>query len=135
MVRRIQVILTDDLDGGDAEETVQFGLDGTQYEIDLSAKNATKLRSLFAKYVGAGTRVGRLGTIHRSVGRGSDAEENRAIRAWAETKGIEVAPRGRIPVDLIKRYRADQRGEPVKDRKPSEPGDGAGTIRRGRRRA
>ena len=61
MAQKVQVLLVDDLDGGEASETVSFALDGNNYEIDLSGKNATELRDSFAKYVGAARKVGRSG--------------------------------------------------------------------------
>src|SRR3954471_23316186 len=85
--------LVDDLDGGDAEETVKFALDGIQYEIDLSTKNASKLREALSPYVSAGTRTGRGGVLPggRAASRaraGGDRDQNRAIREWAQSKGI-----------------------------------------------
>jgi hypothetical protein len=41
MAQKITVTLEDDLDGGPADQTVRFGLDGAEYEIDLSISNAT----------------------------------------------------------------------------------------------
>jgi hypothetical protein len=106
------VKLIDDLDGTTASETVKFGLDGVSYEIDLSAKNADKLRSALAPYVEKGSRVDRrrVATIGgRSAGgraRGGSAErdQNKAIRAWAQRKGYDVAPRGRIKQELVDQY-------------------------------
>jgi len=101
--------LIDDLDGGEAVETVTFGLDGHSYEIDLSTKNATKLRNALAAFVDSGSRVsGRSGVTSRS-GRGrstaaAEREQNQAIRAWAQRKGIEVAPRGRIKAEVVEQY-------------------------------
>jgi hypothetical protein len=100
--------LIDDLDGGEAHETVKFGLDGHSYEIDLSSKNANKLRNALAPYLEHGTRVsGRVGTFGAPRSRGGatgDREQNKAIRAWAQRKGIEVAPRGRIKSDVVEQY-------------------------------
>src|SRR5919199_5694831 len=70
--------LVDDLDGGDADETVKFALDGIQYEIDLSEKNATKLREILAPYVAAGSRVARGGVVgggRAARGRGGAAAD------------------------------------------------------------
>src|SRR5512144_2776003 len=81
--------LVDDLDGGDADETVKFALDGVQYEIDLSSANAEKLRDVFAQYIAHGTKVGRGGVVvggRAARGRGgatADREQNKAIREWA----------------------------------------------------
>jgi hypothetical protein len=104
--------LVDDLDGGDAEETVKFSLDGVQYEIDLSKKNAGKLRDLFAPYVTAGSKVGRGGVVvggRAARGRGgatADREQNKAIRAWAKKEGKEISDRGRIPQEIVDEYHA-----------------------------
>ena len=102
--------LIDDLDGGEAQETVKFGLDGHSYEIDLSTKNANKLRNALAPYLENGTRVGRIGSTMRvggGRGRGgavAEREQNKAIRAWALRKGLDVAPRGRIKQDIVDQY-------------------------------
>jgi hypothetical protein len=114
VARREIVVLEDDLDGGKADETVKFALDGVQYEIDLSDKNATKLRNLFADYMAAGRRVGRGGVVvggrAAARARGSaaaDREQNKAIRAWAKRKGRNISDRGRIPQEIVDEYNAD----------------------------
>ncbi|HLL68323.1 MAG TPA: Lsr2 family protein [Micromonosporaceae bacterium] len=114
MAKRTIHMLVDDLDGGDADETITFALDGTQYNIDLSKKNAAKLRDAVAKYVSAGTKVGRVGGAPTRVaggsGRGSarsDRDQNRAIREWAQAKGIEMSDRGRIKQEIVERYQAE----------------------------
>lgn len=110
MARETITKLIDDLDGGEAHETVRFGLDGHSYEIDLSTKNATKLRNALAGYVESGTRVsGRSVGLIRSGGRGrggavAERDQNKAIRAWAQRKGLDVAPRGRIKQDIVEQY-------------------------------
>ena len=103
--------LIDDLDGGEAHETVKFGLDGHSYEIDLSTKNATKLRNVLTPYLDSANRVsGRVAPPSRRVagrGRGSvpaERDQNQAIRAWAQRKGLEVAPRGRIKHEVVEQY-------------------------------
>jgi hypothetical protein len=98
--------LVDDLDGGVAHETVTFGLDGHLYEIDLSSKNAKKLRSELAMFVEHGSRVSaRAATSARRVGRSNAGaaypDQNRAIREWAQAKGYEIAPRGRIKQEIV----------------------------------
>ncbi|TDB70535.1 Lsr2 family protein [Micromonospora sp. KC723] len=106
--------LVDDLDGGDADETVKFALDGVQYEIDLSNSNAEKLRETLAPYVAAGTRVGRGGVVvggRAARGRGgatADREQNRAIRAWAKKQGKEISDRGRIPQEIVDEFHASR---------------------------
>ena len=118
MAKRVIHELIDDIDGKTADESVTFGLDGVQYEIDLSADNAAKLRDALAPFVAAGTRVAR-GTAApavtgrgREAGRGrsssrADREQNRAIREWAIAKGLEVSDRGRIKQEIVDRYNAE----------------------------
>jgi hypothetical protein len=114
MAKRTIHMLVDDLDGGEAEETVKFAIDGTQYEIDLSKKNVEKMRDALAPYLAAGTKVGRAGSIPARVGlprgRGGaavDRDQNRAIREWAQAKGIAVSDRGRIKQEIVDRYHAE----------------------------
>ncbi|MEV0805598.1 Lsr2 family protein [Micromonospora sp. NPDC050200] len=110
MAKQIIHKLVDDLDGGDADETVKFALDGVQYEIDLSNSNADKLREAFGPYMTSGTRVGRGGVVvggRAARGRGgatADREQNKAIRAWAKKSGKEISDRGRIPQEIVDEY-------------------------------
>ncbi len=112
MAQKVQVLLVDDLDGGEASETVGFSLDGASYEIDLSKKNADLLRDTFAKYVGAARKAGRSGggSGARSSGgrsRGGtsmDRDQAAAIRSWAKKQGLKVSDRGRIPATIIEQY-------------------------------
>ncbi|WP_348774178.1 Lsr2 family protein [Micromonospora sp. WMMD1155] len=112
MAKQIIHKLVDDLDGGDADETVKFALDGVQYEIDLSKANAAKLRDAFASYVAAGTKVGRGGVViggRAARGRGgatADREQNKAIREWAKKSGKDISDRGRIPQEIVDEYHA-----------------------------
>ncbi|WP_329111311.1 Lsr2 family protein [Micromonospora sp. NBC_01699] len=111
MAKQIITVLTDDLDGGDADRTVEFALDGISYTIDLSEGNAGSLRKLLDPYIAAGTRVGRGGVGPRRPVTGatptrSDREENRAIREWAVSNGHEVSERGRIPGAVVEAYKA-----------------------------
>jgi hypothetical protein len=110
MAQKVQVTLVDDLDGGQAEETVAFALDGSAYEIDLSAKNAQKLRDGFAAYVAAARKIGRTGKRARTSGGAAtaDREQNQAIREWAKKKGLKVSERGRIPAEIVERYHAQR---------------------------
>ena len=111
MAKKVTVTLVDDFDGeGAADETVEFGLDGVSYEIDLSSKNASKLRGDLKQWVDAGRRVGgrRRG---RSAGTGQgraaiDREQSAAIREWARRNGHNVSTRGRIPADVIDAFHA-----------------------------
>jgi hypothetical protein len=114
MAKRVIHELIDDIDGKPADESITFGLDGVQYEIDLSKKNAQRLREAIAPFVEAGTKVGR-GGINVSAGRGrgrggparTDRDQNRAIREWAQSRGIEVSDRGRIKQEIVDRYHAE----------------------------
>lgn len=115
MVQRVQVLLVDDLDGTDADETVTFGLDGVSYEIDLTAENAEALRNAFSTYVAHARRSGgrKIASARRSSG-GSVATGGRKgarpdlteIRSWARENGYEVSDRGRISAAVMEAYEA-----------------------------
>lgn len=104
MAQKVLVQMVDDIDGGEASQTVPFGIDGIQYEIDLSDDNATGLREEFARYIAASRRTG--GRKIRSVAgvattTSADRERSREIRAWALANGWDVSERGRIPATVI----------------------------------
>jgi len=109
MAQKTIVQLIDDLDQGAAEETVSFALDGTSYEIDLSAKNAAKLRDALAVYVANARRGGRAAASSAPrrgrSGRG-DREQTQAIREWARKNGFKVGEKGRIPGNVLEAYHA-----------------------------
>lgn len=108
MAQKVQTLFVDDLDGSVAEGTVRFGLDGTEYEIDLNAEHATALRNALAAYVGAARRVG--GSTRKpariSRRRSADGLNPTEVREWAKTQGIEVKDRGRVPSDLVVKFKA-----------------------------
>jgi Lsr2 len=111
VAQKVQVLLLDDLDGSEAQETVTFSLDGTSYEIDLSKGNAGNLRDALAKYVGAARKAGRTAAARQSSGRSRasggaaiDRDQAAAIRAWAKKQGLNVSDRGRIPASIIEQY-------------------------------
>jgi hypothetical protein len=109
MAKKVTVTLIDDFDGSvAADETVEFGLDGVTYQIDLSSKNATKLRGELKKWLEAGRRVsGRRRGRARSGRRAAiDREQSAAIREWARRNGHNVSTRGRIPADIIDAFHA-----------------------------
>lgn len=113
MAKRTVVELTDDLDGSEAHETVRFGLDGDDLEIDLSEGHAAEMRELMAPYVAASRRAGggrASATVRRPAGKPSSSGDvdPKAVRAWAEANGIEVNARGRLKSDVIEQYRAAQ---------------------------
>lgn len=106
MAQRVHIILTDDLDNTvEADETVTFGLDGTTYEIDLTAANAARLRDALAPFVAKGRPIagGRAKTTKRRRASANDATE---IRAWARAKGLAVNDRGRVPADIRAAFEA-----------------------------
>lgn len=106
MAQRVQIILEDDIDGGPADETVTFGLDGVTYEIDLNEKNASALRDALARYTGNARRAGgRRATGRRATGRKSAAKSNSfEVREWARANGHSVSDRGRISADVMAAY-------------------------------
>ena len=108
MAQKVQVLLVDDLDGGEATETVAFSLDGTTYEIDLSSDNAGKLRKEFAPYVDHARKAsgGAAGGRRRRTRTGPGRERSSEIRAWAKQRGYKVSERGRIPAQIISEYDA-----------------------------
>jgi hypothetical protein len=106
MAQKVQVVLVDDLDGGHAEETVMFSLDGVSYEIDLSHDNAAGLRDALAPYVGHGRRVGSARRPGGRAGRAKGSTDPAEVRAWAKEQGIAVNERGRISAELLGRFRA-----------------------------
>jgi hypothetical protein len=105
MASRTIVELTDDVDGKPAAETVTFGLDGRVFEIDLSTKNAKALRQTMEPWVASARRVsGR--SRHAAPRRVETGVDIAAVRAWAASNGIEISARGRLPKDVVERYRA-----------------------------
>jgi hypothetical protein len=107
VAQKIQVLLIDDLDGSAADGTVRFGLDGTEYEIDLNAEHAQALRDALSRYVQAARRAGggarRPARGGHPAARGVDSTE---VREWAKAQGIQVKDRGRVPAELVARFKA-----------------------------
>jgi hypothetical protein len=103
MSSKVIVTLEDDLDGTKADVTVEFGLDGAAYAIDLSDDNAKKLRGALDGYVSKARKVSGRRSSSRKTSYGID---NRAVRRWAEANGIEVSKRGRIPQDVVSQFRS-----------------------------
>ncbi|MGC0249275.1 histone-like nucleoid-structuring protein Lsr2 [Pseudactinotalea sp. Z1748] len=102
MAQKVKVLLIDDIDGTDAAETISFGLDGVQYEIDLNETNAARLRDDLATWVGHARRSGgRRKTGRSGTSRSSDASK---IRDWARENGFEVSDRGRVPAEVKEAY-------------------------------
>jgi hypothetical protein len=113
-----EIRLVDDLDGETADETVEFGIDGKNFEIDLSKENAVRLRDALADFVSAARRAGgrrRGSSAPTNSASGSagtapkgrtviDREQNQAIREWARKRGMKVSDRGRIPAEVLEAY-------------------------------
>jgi Lsr2 len=109
MATRITVALEDDLDGGPAEETVRFGLDGSEYEIDLNKHNARAFRKQLAPFIEHARKAGGR-QRRRSVRPSSSRQRSGDIRAWAKDTGIPVSHRGRIPASVVEQYEAATTG-------------------------
>ncbi|RHA44631.1 histone-like nucleoid-structuring protein Lsr2 [Cellulomonas rhizosphaerae] len=109
MAQKVQVLLVDDVDGGPADETVTFGLDGVTYEIDLTTAHAGELRDALAQWVGHARKVGARSSSARSsaprASRRSDSDAH-AIREWAKGRGLAVSERGRISAEVRQAYEA-----------------------------
>ncbi|GAB3536839.1 Lsr2 family protein [Arthrobacter tecti] len=106
MAQKVKIILIDDLDGGEADETVRFGLDGVQYEMDLSSAHAKDLRDALAPYVSAARRESQSKPRQSAPARNQEAAQ---IREWAKSNGYNVSSRGRVNSEIIEAYRAAQR--------------------------
>jgi uncharacterized membrane protein YgcG len=120
MAQKVQVILVDDVDGGEAAETVSFALDGVSYEIDVSEENAEALREALAPWVGHARRVGGRsgGGRARSTSSGGGSSRSRGsssgggggrhdlsdVRSWARENGYQVSDRGRVSSEVITAY-------------------------------
>lgn len=104
MAQRVNIVLTDDLDGRDAAETVSFALDGNTYEIDLSSANAAKLREAVMPFVAAARKTG--GRAKPTRSRAAASTDATDIRAWAQAQGMAVSARGRVPAEIRAAYEA-----------------------------
>jgi Lsr2 len=103
MATKVLTTLQDDIDGTAATETVRFALDGVEWEIDLSERNANRLRNSLSVFIAHGRKVGgKRGPKPAS----STQTDSQAVRKWAQANGIEVSARGRIPAQVVERYRA-----------------------------
>ena len=105
MAQKVTVVLEDDLTGGPAKQTVRFAFEGTDYEIDLNAKNAAAFGKQLALYLEHARRAGR--AQPRRGGRTAvNRQRSGDIRAWAKEHGLAVSERGRIPASVAEQYRA-----------------------------
>jgi hypothetical protein len=106
MAQKVQTLFIDDIDGGEAEGTVRFGLDGTDYEIDLNAKHTEELREALATYVTHARRVGSPGRRVARGRRGATGIDTAKVREWAKDNGYAIKNRGRVPADVLVKYQA-----------------------------
>jgi hypothetical protein len=115
VAQKVLVEILDDIDGSTAAQTVQFGLDGVTYEIDLSDDNAAALRDELARFIAAARRIGgrkvRVATGQSTTTSTTDRERNQQIRAWANANGYEVSERGRLSSEVISAFEQAQVAE------------------------
>ena len=108
MAQKVQTLFIDDIDGGAADGTVRFGLDGTDYEIDLSGEHNDELHKALERYIAHGRKVG--GAARRSARNGgrraSSGIDTTAVRTWAREQGIDIKERGRVPANVVAKYQA-----------------------------
>lgn len=96
-MKKVEVVLVDDIDGGTAQETVKFTYRGKTYEIDLNQQNAKAFDECMKRFVSSA----------RGFGAGSDdsdASERQDIREWARKQGLKVGSRGRIPASVLREF-------------------------------
>ena len=105
MAQKVDVVLEDDLTGGPAEQTIRFAFEGTDYEIDLNAKNAAKFSKQLAPYLAHARRAGRA-QARRPARTAFSRQRSGDIRAWAHEHGLAVSERGRIPASVVEQYNA-----------------------------
>lgn len=107
MAKQTTVTLVDDIDGTEADEQVEFAVDGRSYEIDLSSANVARLRDALGPFISAARRTsGRRssGGAAAAARPSTDREQNQAIREWAQQQGMKISERGRIPSNVLEAY-------------------------------
>jgi hypothetical protein len=105
MAQKMHTLFIDDLDGSEAQSTVRFGLNGTDYEIDLNSAHAQEFKTAVQEYVAAGRKVaGSPRRAGRAARRDSTGPSPSAVREWAKSQGVEVRDRGRVPNELVIRF-------------------------------
>ena len=108
MAKKIIEVVVDDLTGeefsaGDGE-TIEFSYRGNDYTIDLLNDSAGKFDEALEPFIGAATKVS--GRRTRPASRTSTKPDSTAVRAWAASNGISLAPRGRIPASVVEQFQA-----------------------------
>ena len=140
MTPSVTAMVIDDIGQLEASETVRFGVDGSAYEIALSARQASELRSMAGRYISVARRVRQARSPARQQHQPrprarvqTDPEQSRRIRSWAMERGLLASPRGRIPRHVVDEYEAAMRVASVPFRSPGtaepEPASGGGAIR------
>jgi Spy/CpxP family protein refolding chaperone len=104
VARRVQVRVFDDIDGSDGASTLEFGLEGVSYEIDLTDEHAAQLRELLTPYVSSARRVSAPARRQHGKRSGNGGPDPREVRAWAQSHGKTVSNRGRVPASLIAEF-------------------------------
>ncbi|MFC9231054.1 Lsr2 family protein [Streptomyces decoyicus] len=104
MAQKVITLLTDDLDGSEASQTVLFALDGKSYEIDLNDTHAERIREALAPFVGSARKVSGGRATVRRMGSSKPNEDTAAVRAWAKANGYDVNDRGRVPANIREAY-------------------------------
>jgi Lsr2 len=108
VAQKVQTLFIDDIDGSAADGTIRFGLDGTEYEIDLNTGHAQELRDALAPYRNAARRISSnpqrpARASRKTPANGANPTE---VREWAKAQGIEVKDRGRVPAELVVKFQA-----------------------------
>jgi hypothetical protein len=140
MTPSVTAMVIDDIGQLEASETVRFGVDGSAYEIALSARQASELRSMAGRYISVARRVRPARPTARQQHQPrprarvqTDPEQSRRIRSWAMERGLLASPRGRIPQHVVAEYEAAMRVASVPFRSPGtaepEPASREGASR------
>ena len=104
-----KTVLVDDMDGGDADATIAFAINGEGYSMDLSSKNADAFYAALDPWLSIATRnrADREASVNNHL---VGVKQRAAIREWAVKQGIEVSSRGRIPQELADEYNRTHKG-------------------------
>lgn len=106
MAQKVHIVLVDDIDESEASETVTFGLDGVNYEIDLNDEHAAQLREALAGFIGHARRSGGARRARRSPSSAASGPSSKDVREWARQNGYDVPDRGRVAADIREAYDA-----------------------------
>ena len=104
MAQRVSITVESDLSGNADASTLEFGLDGQAYEVDLTDAEQEKFRAALAKYVGVARTVGKGKGKGKRAAAVSDGPSAKVVREWAQANGHEVPDRGRIPAEIREAY-------------------------------